>query len=89
MPGQCPDYSKERKNSGNRAVYNGAHKILDGFGTISDRKNTIKPIKQSEESTLFCMHPAVQPECMNQNKPRVARIFHFLTFVIKQNTKVM
>ena len=54
--------------------FNIPFKIID---TISDRKNTIKPIKQSEESTLFCMHPAVQPECMNQNKPRVARIFHF------------
>ena len=33
------------------------------------------------------MHPAVQPECMNQNKPRVARIFHFLTspITIKEN----
>ena len=45
--------------------------------TIIGCKNTIQPIKPSEASTLFCVHAAVQPECMNQQKPRAARISMF------------
>merc|ERR1712029_212456 len=35
-------------------------------------------MKSSEECRHICMHPALQPECMHQNKTGVSIIFHFL-----------